>query len=694
MSIRILSIALSLLALLPGISLGQVYNDLNNREQNRHLGNDPYSSMRNLGGNPFESVDDEENQQDKPDTTKKKRPRKPLESYFFNDSIRMMPNFVWSVDKEVNNIYFKRIDTMLNDAQLDYPFQREDVGDAHQGNLGAASVPLNFFRRPTGNQFTLAQPYYSYMFNTDGVRFYNVKQPFTQLSYYTQGQKQYAEDNFTAIHAQNISPSTGFNIEYKSRGTRGYYTWQGTRDKSLSLALNHTGKKYTAHAGYVYNGFDIKENGGIVNDRDVTDTIYEIPANIPVSLNDARVRIRSNTFYLVESYAFPLRKLADSIYTIADKSTITFGHSFEFSRFSRRYKDTKAQSGDYYENWYFDQSSTYDSIFETSLSNKVFMQLQPWDRDAILGVIDAGMGVDNASYYQNFPSYKTERQQKESQTYYYAYGAMKGKYKKYLSWGADLKYHPFGERSQDMEIGGNVIISAYMKKNRPITLKGEFRYAKTTPSFWSDYYYSNHFKWDNSFKQESDSRIEVSLNIPSVGLEVKASQGVLSDKIYYDQECLPKQHDGIVSVTSLYLREDVKIGGLHLNHRVLLQGSNNQDVIPVPAFSAYITYLYQFNVVKDVLKVQLGIDGRYNTKYWAFGFNPAVGQIYNQQERKLGGYPMMDAFVSAKWKRMRILLKMSHINEDMFGSRDYFTMLHYPLNKRAFKIGISWGFYD
>ena len=149
-----------------------------------------------------------------------------------------------------------------------------------------------------------------------------------------------------------------------------------------------------------------------------------------------------------------------------------------------------------------------------------------------------------------------------------------------------------------------------------------------------------------------------------------------------------------MSVTGLYAKKDFTLGGFHLNHRVLLQWSTSQDVVPVPLASAFLSYFYEFNVVKDVLRVQIGIDGRYNTKYYAFGYSPAIAQFYNQREAQIGNYPMLDAFLGAKWRRMRILVKMQHANEDLFGSRDYFTVLHYPQNKRAFKFGLSWSFYD
>ena len=236
-------------------------------------------------------------------------------------------------------------------------------------------------------------------------------------------------------------------------------------------------------------------------------------------------------------------------------------------------------------------------------------------------------------------------------------------------------------------------VSAFIK-DHPITLSGRFRYERRSPDYWAENYYSNHYIWSNSFAKENETRFDVTLQIPYIGLSAGLWQSVIGNKIYYDANSMPAQADGSVSVTGLYAQKDFRAGGFHFNNRVLLQWSTSQEVIPVPLASAYLSYFFEFNVVKNVLRMQIGLDGRYNTKYYAFGYNPALAKFYNQREKELGNYPMVDAFANAKWKRMRIFLKFQHVNEDLIGGRNYFQVLHYPLNQRIFKIGFSWGFYD
>ena len=132
------------------------------------------------------------------------------------------------------------------------------------------------------------------------------------------------------------------------------------------------------------------------------------------------------------------------------------------------------------------------------------------------------------------------------------------------------------------------------------------------------------------------------------------------------------QHDGSVSLTSVYARKDFRLGGLHLDNRVLLQWSTDQEVIPVPLLSAFLSYYYEFWVVRDVLRLQIGLDGRFNTRYYAPSHNPALSVYYNQREMEVGNYPYLDAFVMGKWKRMRIFLKYQHVNKGAVRQRRVF----------------------
>lgn len=670
-------------------------------------GQNQYDPNNPLGQNVNPFADTTSTSKKKSDTTRKIR--KPLESYFFDDSTRVRPNFAWNVDTYRNKVTLQDIDTLMDNFQIDYPFLRKGVGDAYQGKLGGASIPLNYFDRPRYDDFNFAQGFYAYHYFPENVKYYNVKKPFSQFNYLWAGKKKYQEENFSITHAQNISPSTGFHIDYKSRGTRGIYRNHRGRAKNLSFGLYHTGKRYSIHAGYIYNAILNRENGGVINDEDITTSLdYELPENVPVWLNDARNVIKNNTYYVTQAYGFPLRKVRDEDFSIAKHPTIFVGHTFQYHRWHRNYTDTRkgmsslvteytgGQPNDttqYYDKWYINPDETRDSVFESKLVNRAFVQIQPWNRNGVIGTIDAGVGMDRHLYYYFRPDFYTYGRSETKETSYYVYGGIDGKIKQYVDWGGDLTFHPAGYRSGDLRAGGHVRLEASLFKV-PFSLEARLSYERRAPDFWSEHYFSNHYWWENSFTEENETRIEATLKMPSIDLEVGAWQSILKNKIYFDENSLPAQSSSSITVSGMYLRKKFSLGGFRFDHRVLLQWTNDQKVVPVPQASAFLSYYFEFNVVRNVLRVQAGFDARYNTKYYAPGWNPSVSTFYNQREIEIGEYPMVDFFLNAKWKRMRILLKVAHLNEEMFGDNNYFSVPHNPYNRRVFKIGISWAFYD
>ena len=240
---------------------------------------------------------------------------------------------------------------------------------------------------------------------------------------------------------------------------------------------------------------------------------------------------------------------------------------------------------------------------------------------------------------------------------------------------------------------GNVVLRAYIRE-LPLILSGRFKQEFRSPAYWQENLLSNHYMWFNSFDKESETRLEVNFSVPSIALEVGLWQGIMGNMIYYNGSSNIAQHSDIVSLTSLYARKDFRIAGFHFDHRALVQISSDESVLPVPALSAYLSYYYEFWVKRDVLRVQLGLDARYNTSYYAPSYNPALSAFFNQRDVRVGDYPYVDAYLSAKWKRMRILLKYQHLNQGLFGNGEYFQVARYPLNPGMFKMGISWSFYD
>lgn len=684
------------------------------RNQNNQNPNDPNNPNNMLGSNPFQTQNGEEQPAMPTDSTKKKRLRKPLESYFFNDSIRALPNFSWTISRDYNQVHINPLDTTLATFRIDYPFYKEGVGHAAVGALGQASLPYNYFERPQYRDFSFAEGFDVYTYRMENVPFYNLKRPYFHFMYLESGQKKFREENFSLTLGHNISPTTGFNVNYRSRGTKGLYEWSRTKNHNLSVAVSHTGKRYSVHAGFINNHIETRENGGVVGEWAIRDTTFEMPSGVPMRLTSSQATniYRNNAFFVEQSYGIPLLPVTESDFSIANLPAVFIGHSFEYNSWSKVYKDVRgtytddryerddkgnfvpARDLEYYKNWFINPTQTRDSIYERVISNRVFIQAQPWDRNGVVGTVNGGVGLDLHTYSQfRLDSYLNGKYEKVGKSSYFVYGSVEGKIKKYVDWGADAKFYPSGYRGGDVSFGANLALTGYIRK-RPLILEGRFRMETRSPDYWQENLFSNHYVWLTPLRKENETRFEVAFRVPDYAFEVGVWQGIVTDKIYYGADSQIAQDNGSVSVTSVYARKDFRIAGLHLDHKVLLQWSTNHRVIPVPLVSAFLSYYYEFWAVRNVLRVQFGVDGHFNTRYYAPGYNPALSEFFNQREIEVGNYPYMDLFLMGKWKRMRIFLKYQHINRDLFGNGEYFAIAKYPLNPGMFKMGISWGFYD
>ena len=714
--LAIIATVCTLVVLLPEVASAQIDAAALARAQREGSGTDIYGNTMQTGmdmGMQEKGREGTEGEQADSTDTKKKREKRPLESYYFDYDVRAQSNWKWTLDEDRNRVHVMPLDTTLANWRLDYIFYHKGVGDMALGGLGQSTQAVNWFDRRQDDDFTFARSYDAYTARPDNVPFYNSKKPLTNLTYLESGQKRYREEHFEIVHSQNIAPSTSANVSYKSRGTMGKYDWQRTKNHALSVAVAHTGKRYSVHAAYMHNNIETRENGGVVGKWAIADTIFEMPSGVPMRLASAEAEnhYRNHGVLLRQAYAIPLQRVTEHDFSLADIPTVYVGHQIEYNSWSKVYTDKRStytnDRGDitedgkyvptthsYYDNWYISPENTRDSIAERLLSNKIFVQVQPWDRNGPVSTIDGGVGVDLHTYsYLNLDNYLTGRMTKDKRTSWYVYGATGGKIKRYADWGVDVKYYPSGYRGGDLSLGADITLRAFIL-GHPLILSGRFRQELRSPGYWQENLFSNHYAWFNSFDKESETRFEVNFSVPDIALEIGAWQGVMGSMIYYDSKSIVAQHTGTVSLTSLYARKDFRVAGLHLDHRALVQITSNESVLPVPIFSAFLSYYYEFWVKRDVLRVQIGVDGRYNTSYYAPSYNPALSAFYNQREVKVGNYPYLDLFISAKWKRMRILLKLQHLNQNLFGNGEYFQVAHYPLNPRMFKLGISWSFYD
>ncbi len=648
-----------------------------------------------------------------------------LETAFLTDTMQYKRIIHWTVDDDFHRLNVSIPDTSYNYHYYDYPFLRRDVNASWLGVPGSPLQYYNYFNRASdeGIEFYNAQEAWSFSPRT--LPHYNTKTPHTELAYFgtlLAGDAK-ESDNLHILTTQNILPELNFTISYDRFGGGGMLESEETKNKTFSVRANYIGKKYLAHAGYIYNMVERAENGGIVDNMWIRDTTVEA-REIKVALSGASSKITKNTWFLDQQYRIPfefIRKLqarrdtsaaapADSLVeAVADSldrdvTTAFIGHSSEWSTYTRKYIDniTNADGKALYNNVFNFGPASADSLGTMKLDNKIFLRLQPWGSESIVSKLDVGVG-DRLMHYFDSSSVRPARHVENS---VYAYAGAQGQVNKYFNWDAKARFYVLGYNLGDMAVEANAGFNFYpfrRARKSPVSVSAHFETRLDSPTYYQQMLNTNHFRWENSFSKISTTQIRGSIDVPRWKLNASVGYGLLANNVYYDTLGIVRQNAVPMSILSASLRKEFVAGPMHFDNRVLVQYSSAPDVIPLPTVALNLRWYAQFVVQRDqtkthnIMVMQVGVNGFYNSQWYAPAWNPALGVFHNQNVNLYENGPYFDIFLNIQWKKCCIFLKYQNFGKGWpMRRKDYFTADHYigTLDGTdGLKLGIFWPFY-
>ena len=671
-----------------------------------------------------------------------------LETYALPDSMQYKRIVTWTHDRYFSDLRLFDMDTSYNYHYYDYPIYKNDVNATYLGVIGSPVLTYDFFKRTEEENASFYTPYTTYSYSPESLPMFNTKTPYTELAYWGTlfANKEKEESDIKILTTQNILPELNVTLEYHRFGGNGMLKREDVDNRSFIASTNYIGKRYLMHAGYIYNKVKKSENGGIVDNFWIRDTSVDA-REIDVNLTKASNTIKKNTIFLDQSYRIPfsfINKIGkrketkaenarkDSIMSSGDSTAIKkyleeeaaaqeqnidadslqtdittafIGHSSEYSVFSKMYTDeiSSGEDGkngrDFYNNrFYLNPTSSADSQRVMKFDNRIYIRLQPWSDHGVVSKLDIGIGDKLLNYY-DFNSSKNyiTKGKNVVRNSLYLYAGAKGQIKNFMHWDATGRYTFLGAEINDFNIDANLSFNIYpFRKDRksPISFKAHFTTSLKEPDWYQQHILTNHFKWNNDFGKTSTTKIDGTIDIPRWKLKAFFGYALLGNNIYYDTEGIIRQNSSPMSVMTASLMKNFRLWKFHFDHQALFQLSSNEEVMPLPMLSFNFRYYFQFNVVKNVMQMQIGANAWYNTKWYSPAYNPALGVFHNQNEEKYGNCPYIDAFVNIQWKRACIFVKF--VNAGMgWPDRlvDYFGAHHYIRPQRALKFGIFWPFY-
>ena len=640
-----------------------------------------------------------------------------LETAWLPDSLYYKRLVAWKHDRHFNRVEPYVWDTTANYHFHDYPYLKEDIGGTFLGMTGSAVQSYNFFKREDPRStVSYYAPYESWTYTASSIPMFNTKTPYTELAYYGNllNSETTSNDDIRIFTTQNILPSLNVALEFKNYGGAGILKNQKARNRTAFATANWLGKRYLAHGGIIWNSINRAENGGVRDNGQVRDTVLQDIREVDVFLSTATNKYKKRTLFFDQSVRLPFSFLedfkhrGDTSYVRKDTldkdiTSIFLGTSTEWSVYNKVYADAvgasdRAGSAFFQDKFYINPSKSADSLHTMRLDNRVFLRFQPWHEDAVVSKVEGGIGDRYQSHASFRPGGYLYKQGSEKWNTVYTYAGAEGRINRYFEWDALGQLDFAGHDAGDFFIRGKAKLSVFPFRRdslSPISLTARFETDLKEPDFYEQHMYSNHYMWDNAFSKTSTTRIQGSLDFPKWKIYASAGYALLANNIYYDTLGVIRQNPEAMSVLTAALRKDFHLGILRLENSALFQLSSNENVVPLPKLAVNLRWYLQFPIVsEDVLKMQIGVDARYNTKWYTPGFNPVTGTFYNQNEERYGDTPYFDAFINMQWKMACIFLKMENVGEGWpMKQHDYFSAHHYIHPRRILKFGITWPFY-
>lgn len=634
--------------------------------------------------------------------------------------------FSWKIDERLGNIFETPVDT------IQHAFQNtNDTGGptghyTYLGNLGAPRISHVFFERKETSQFFFTDPYDFTVRRPEDIVYTNTKSPFTNLTYYKQGDGRYGEERFKAYFAVNVNKRLGFGFDIDYTYGRGKYTSQSTALFNGNLFAYYRGDNYDMHFSFINENLKVAENGGIADDRYITHPLEMAEGrktyatyDIPINLNDIWNKNTGYHAFLTHRYNLgfyrDVTQENDTVTRTVFVPVTSFIHTVKMDMNRRKYISyDKEQNQTYFQNNYLGNDST-DITKHFSIKNTVGISL----REGFNKWAKAGLTAFMSFEHRRFTLTDTldgtagRRIPTDHKENILSVGGQLIKEQ-----GKTIHYNVLGEVALIGEDAGQFSVEGQGDLNfrlfgDTVRLEANAYIKNLNPTFYFRHFHSKHYWWDNEdLSKIMRTRIEGKLNIDRWRTQLKVGVENIKNYTYLDNTSIKvtdkqnevsfknniavRQHSGNIQVFNAALRQDFKLGILHLDNEVVYQKSSNQQVLPLPDLVLYHNLYIQFGLAKRVLNIELGADVRYFTQYYAPDYAPAIGQFYLQNPEtrfKLGGYPLVNAYLNLHLKRTRIFVQMYNLIQGT-GEKSYFLAPHYPLNPRILKVGLSWNFFD
>ena len=556
-------------------------------------------------------------------------------------------------------------------------------------NTGVAYNTLSFYGINSINpKMGASNKYYSYD-SVDDVVYYDLPTPFTELMYrsvFEQGQL------LDAVYSVNTSRQFNFSISRKGLRSLGNYQNFISSSSNFKISTNYfsKNKKYRFRTHYTNQKLFSEQNGGI-NNSDILNFENGNSQFLDRGVFDPNFENAHNEFLGKRFYV-------DQSYVLIDKDSISNSNLELFNSIyleEKKYKFQQSASDEF-----FGDSFVSQEINDKILLNSLNLHAGLIYSSDIFGKINLGLRYVSDKYsLENYQidQYIDNTQSINSKTTFITAEYLKTFSK--IELNAKTENFIFGDNKSNM-FSSSVILQ--LKNNNSFT--ANYKLFSSVPNYNFLLHKSNYenYNWNNQFDNTITNSISLGLKLNEIiDLDVdliSVKKHIQFEKIVNDladsgeYSILPIQQNGNLDILKLQLGRKINFGKFSIDSKLLFQKSLSDDIINLPQIVSRNTVYFSTDMFKKALFLQTGFGVKYFSKFYMNGYDPLLSELYIQNEKEIGEFPIIDFFINAKIQQTRLYFKFEHFNSSFTGY-NYYSAPNYPYRDFSFRFGLVWNFF-
>ena len=556
-------------------------------------------------------------------------------------------------------------------------------------NTGVAYNTLSFYGINSINpKMGASNKYYSYD-SVDDVVYYDLPTPFTELMYrsvFEQGQL------LDAVYSVNTSRQFNFSISRKGLRSLGNYQNFISSSSNFKISTNYfsKNKKYRFRTHYTNQKLFSEQNGGI-NNSDILNFENGNSQFLDRGVFDPNFENAHNEFLGKRFYV-------DQSYVLIDKDSISNSNLELFNSIyleEKKYKFQQSSSDEF-----FGDSFVSQEINDKILLNSLNLQAGLIYNSDIFGKINLGLRYVSDKYsLENYQidQYIDNTQSINSKTTFITAEYLKTFSK--IELNAKTENFIFGDNKSNM-FSSSIMLQ--LKNNNSFT--ANYKLFSSVPNYNFLLHRSNYenYNWNNQFDNTITNSISLGLKLNEIiDLDVdliSVKKHIQFEKIVNDladssvYTILPVQHNGNLDILKLQLGRKINFGKFSIDSKLLFQKSLSDDIINLPQIVSRNTVYFSTDMFKKALFLQTGFGVKYFSKFYMNGYDPLLSELYIQNEKEIGEFPIIDFFINAKIQQTRLYFKFEHFNSSFTGY-NYYSAPNYPYRDFSFRFGLVWNFF-